>query len=95
MVVKGQRLGIVGLQLEELRVGILEHGLVLVVPRLAGKDIIECYAIARFCQGDFPACRMQGRFRRGISIGVPHLRDEVVLHGGQQVGILCHHFVKR
>ena len=82
-------LGQVGLQTDELRVGILEQGLVLLVPPVAlYHDVVECGQIARLLDGGLPSDGVLLVLCRGVGIGVAHLGDEVVLHRGEDVQIV-------
>ena len=82
------RLGKVGLQFYILRIRILEKLLVLLVPALASNHHPQRGDVARFSDGRFPADGMQQVGRTGVGVGIAHLRDEVVLHGDLQIGIL-------
>ena len=86
--VKCPRLGEVGLELHKLRIGILEEFLILVVPAVALNHITQRYDVARLSNGRLPANGVTQRGLRRVGIGVAHLRDEVVLHGGQQIRII-------
>ena len=92
--IEGPRLGEVCLELQELRIGILEYLLSLVVPLLACHYVIERYDITSLGQRRFPTDGVQLGRRTCVDIGIAHLRNEVVLHRDCQIGVDSHNVLE-